>query len=600
MPAADFAAAQRRLHQRRQQRETALRAHQASLTAEREALTQRIPYPFRSLSLASLTLWDSIKGREGTYPSFRVGQVDAELLDEELLELLRGQVGEALKYYGTQLHSEHGAEILCILRAILFKLSVWDHDASYGASLQGLRYTDARDTSLSRPPPRRWQKSAYGLITVLGRYGWGKWEDYLAEAEGGYDEPSPTIRRLSNLTSRISTIHSIAALTSFLTFLYNGRYRTILDRLLRLRLVPSTAQTSREISFEYLNRQLVWHAFTEFLLFLLPLVGVSRWRRILSRSWRKMMIWFRRAFSSSSSSRGEEDDEDDIPKGELGFLPERTCAICYADQTPTGGGGGGGEAEVLAQTAGGGVIGSASTDVTNAYEALPCGHVFCFVCLAQKIEGEEGEGWTCLRCGEVVKECRPWSGDVLEETPRPSSSKSVGFSTSRVMVDNNGDEDSGYEDEKYDSSQHHNHQRRRAGFLGPAAEDESINGSLAEVEPMPTDDERTLDPSHGFISSTSLGFHSTDGEVDGLGMGESSEWARASREIEHGDESDERDGHEARNGENGYSSVVEQETETEEDTETGASTFDSEDEDEEDDDASEELDEEIEEMNGFD
>jgi hypothetical protein len=33
-----------------------------------------------------------IKGRDGTRPAFRVGQVDAELLDEELLGLLKGQV----------------------------------------------------------------------------------------------------------------------------------------------------------------------------------------------------------------------------------------------------------------------------------------------------------------------------------------------------------------------------------------------------------------------------------------------------------------------------------------------------------------------------
>jgi peroxin-2 len=470
-----------------------------------------------------------------------------------LLELLKGQVGEALKYYGTQLHSEYSSEILLILRSVLFKLTVWDHDSSYGASLQGLRYTDARDKSLSRPPPKKWQKAVYGLTTVFGRYGWAKWEDYLAEQEGGYDEPSPMIRRLSEFTSRLSTVHSMAALGSFLTFLYNGRYRTLLDRALRLRLVPTTAHTSREVSFEYLNRQLVWHAFTEFLLFLLPLVGVSRWRRILSRSWRRIVLSFKRTFTTSST----DDDEDEIPKGELGFLPERTCAICYSDQTPAGGGGG--EAELLAATASGGVIGSAATDITNAYEAIPCGHIFCFVCLAQKIEAEEGEGWTCLRCGEVVKECKPWNGDVLEESPRPSSSKSVGFST-RIQAD---DDDEGYHDDEK-----HQHQYN-ANSNGTDNEDEP----LAEVEPMPTDDERGMD-TQGFDTTTSLGFHSTDG------LGESNEWAYASREQEREDETEE----------------------TEDETETGASasTFDSEDDD---DDASEELDEEEEEMaemDGFD
>lgn len=100
MAAADFASAQARLEKRRQQREAAETARRAEQEAARTATTSRVPWPFRTIGDAGLSVWDSIKGREGTRPAFRVGQVDAELLDEELLELLKGQVGEALKYYG--------------------------------------------------------------------------------------------------------------------------------------------------------------------------------------------------------------------------------------------------------------------------------------------------------------------------------------------------------------------------------------------------------------------------------------------------------------------------------------------------------------------
>jgi peroxin-2 len=101
MPAADFAAAQARLAARRQQ----IEQRNSSRQAQREASlpTSRLPFPFRNIGDTSLTLWDNIKGREGTRPAFRVGQVDAELLDEELLELLKGQAGEALKFYGVSL-----------------------------------------------------------------------------------------------------------------------------------------------------------------------------------------------------------------------------------------------------------------------------------------------------------------------------------------------------------------------------------------------------------------------------------------------------------------------------------------------------------------
>jgi peroxin-2 len=220
---------------------------------------------------------------------------------------------------------------------------------------------------------------------------------------------------LGRLTDLVSTTHSIAAFVSFLVFLVNGRYRTLVDRILRMRLTPPSAQASREVSFEYLNRQLVWHAFTEFLLFLLPLVGIGRWRRWVSRAWRKT--------KAALKSSGEE-DEGAEKQGELAFLPERTCAICYKEQNPTSTS----ENDVMAASMSGGIIGSAQTDVTNPYETIPCGCVYCYVCIAQRLEAEEGQGWVCLRCGEIVKQCKPWDGDVLEkERTQPSSGKVVGF-----------------------------------------------------------------------------------------------------------------------------------------------------------------------------
>jgi len=100
MPAADFAAAQARLAARRQEVEARNTSRLAQREAARAASAARLPGPFRDISDAGMSLWDNVRGREGTKPAFRVGQVDAELLDEELLELLKGQVGEALKHYG--------------------------------------------------------------------------------------------------------------------------------------------------------------------------------------------------------------------------------------------------------------------------------------------------------------------------------------------------------------------------------------------------------------------------------------------------------------------------------------------------------------------
>jgi peroxin-2 len=96
-----FAAAQQRVLAHRQLRgaERQTRLESRSRQQASSVLT-RLPFPFGGLARNGIETWDAIKGREGTRPAFRVGQVDAELLDEELLELLKGQVGEGLKFFG--------------------------------------------------------------------------------------------------------------------------------------------------------------------------------------------------------------------------------------------------------------------------------------------------------------------------------------------------------------------------------------------------------------------------------------------------------------------------------------------------------------------
>lgn len=511
MPSADFAAAQERIAARRAQRAAHTRTHHESSSSARAA--SRIPTPFGTLGHIGISSWNAVKGREGTKPEFRVGQVDAELLDDELLALLKDQVGEGLKYFGSHIVDSHTPEILLALRMILFKLSIWNNNASYGAHLQGLRYTDARSPSPARPPPKPWQKVAYGIITIGGRYAWTKWEDYLLSTSEDYTTPqTPALKLATLITERLNSAHDLASLASFLVFLINGRYRTLTDRLLRLRLTPASHSTSREVSFEYLNRQLVWHAFTEFLLFLLPLVGISRWRRILSRSWRKLKASILHLLGRSASNS---DDADEKTSGELGFLPERTCAICFRDQNPPTAT----EQDILAQSAtgSGGIVGSAATDITNPYEAIPCGCIYCFACLAQRIANEEGEGWTCLRCGELVKECKPWNGDILEVPSQSSSNahggnaKTVGFATvdaggaTRMsgQGDEEGDEENGLRE------------------VDPIPEAEDVEGmSAAEVGRMGLERTRGLD----------LG--------DSLALSESAEWARASEDRSSDEEDD--------------------------------------------------------------
>ena len=54
------------------------------------------------------------------------------------------------------------------------------------------------------------------------------------------------------------------------------KIRSVLERALGARLVYERGSMARALSFEYLNRQLVWHELSELLLFVLPLLNVQR------------------------------------------------------------------------------------------------------------------------------------------------------------------------------------------------------------------------------------------------------------------------------------------------------------------------------------
>jgi len=78
------------------------------------------------------------------------------------------------------------------------------------------------------------------------------------------------------------------------------RYKTIVERILKARLVYESPNMNRAVSFEYMNRQLVWNEFSEMLLLLLPLLNSS--------SVKKFLLPF-----SKDNSAGSSGDEADCP-----------------------------------------------------------------------------------------------------------------------------------------------------------------------------------------------------------------------------------------------------------------------------------------------
>ncbi|GAC73553.1 predicted E3 ubiquitin ligase [Moesziomyces antarcticus T-34] len=266
------------------------------LAADPNATDAQIPTPppfYHSASQAASASIAAIRSSLHKFPTpilkiQRVNQLDAELLDRELAELLLDPVKKALGTIRSTLASDAEPELLLLLKLALFKFSIVDRGASYGSMLQNLKYRNewahrgALQSTARDQPLSRLQLALYPLLTIVAPYLGAKWQGHMTSLSYS-DMPNNDPRRLLwKLTDASQRVWSALVLVNFAVFLADGRFRSVADRLLGMRLTYSQRTMNRNVSFEFLNRQLVWHAFTEFLLFLLPLVRPKRlFRRIV-------------------------------------------------------------------------------------------------------------------------------------------------------------------------------------------------------------------------------------------------------------------------------------------------------------------------------
>ena len=211
-----------------------------------------------------------------------------------------------------------------------------------------------------------------------------------------------------------------------------NRYRTITDRILGLKLVPSRTLLNRNVSYEFMNRQMVWHAFTvrlrsalfnvqprvihlffqEFLLFLLPILNTRSLRRRVVQTISNLK-WTNIIPASLRSKPSLEHLDTSAKRGRYYLLPENECAICAEDASmdlsllrePKGPLQ---NSSILDQTSGPQEeqtsLSVPSYPINTPYKTS-CGHVYCYVCISNRILRAVDEGdkyWECLRCDERI------------------------------------------------------------------------------------------------------------------------------------------------------------------------------------------------------
>ncbi|KAF9464416.1 Pex12 amino terminal region-domain-containing protein [Collybia nuda] len=366
---------------------------------------------------------DALNANDSPDPRIiRVGQLDSELLDQELVHLLQEPLERAFSLLSASVKAKFAPELTLLIQVVLYKLSIWNTGASYGAKLQDLRYVVPSSSRKSFTPsglPRQ-ILLIHGTMTILLPYLHAKLRTH-ALSSAWPDAPSSDRRRKAwNIMTSLESIYTLLGLTSFLAFMWDGRYRTIVDRLLHMRLVPSRRLVKRDVSYEFMNRQMVWHAFTEFLLFLLPLVSARTIRRRINRMKNIASGFSLASFLPISAIPHIKTHRVTSPKrGKYWNFPQDQCAICSENASfnlnPSD------PVNAFTSLITGSAQQSSSPEhmtpnsdmepppfpVYNPY-ITSCGDIYCYHCIAERMmrvadDGKDSPGWQCLRCGEGVK-----------------------------------------------------------------------------------------------------------------------------------------------------------------------------------------------------
>ena len=161
-----------------------------------------------------------------SYPSPRVSQLDAGILDSELFSLLKEQLSSIFQLHSTSRYSfsQHLELYSLLLNLLIFRLTVWKSGSSYGSSLQNLKLTDSRSGKIIGSS----RKALLGAV-IIGGYLYKKLESYLFLDESSTQNSHSTLDKLKNYllinrTSILSGLENSLKIANLVNFTFFSKW----------------------------------------------------------------------------------------------------------------------------------------------------------------------------------------------------------------------------------------------------------------------------------------------------------------------------------------------------------------------------------------
>lgn len=219
-------------------------------------------------------------------PVLRINQLDALELDSALEQLLWTHFSQCFQNCRPGLLTPAEPELRALLQLLLWRFTLYSSGATVGQSLLSMRYHNLLSSAFRYRPLSRRQKWGLALLSIGARWLQERSHSLLlllgSSAGGAERDCGSLVRGLRGCFGLVSSAAQIASLLNFLVFLRKGQQPLLAERIVGARVVFSKPGVVRDVSYQYMNRELLWHGFSEFLIFLLPLINTRRLKAAVS------------------------------------------------------------------------------------------------------------------------------------------------------------------------------------------------------------------------------------------------------------------------------------------------------------------------------
>ena len=314
----------------------------------------------------------------------KVNQLDSDRLDLEIENYLMSYFKRVFKHF--RICELFEPEIMLLIRIFIYKYSIYDNDQTFGDRIQNLKY------SKNQSQPSLISKYIYAFASIG--------IPYLYERTCKSELLNIDYSNFKKFEYYYKTIEFI----NFIIFLYEGKYKSLIDRIFNWRKVYATRFMFRQLSFDYMNTELIWNGLAETILFIAPLINFKKLLTFISRF--NLFYYnygglFKRGSTSTSTS---------------------------TSSSGSGGGGSGGGDTVVVP-----LLESSSDQSTNdecpycnanpilipftSQDDGNCKHRFCYYCIESALLNDSSDHCVnCPICSMEITKTKRWTGWEVKHT----------------------------------------------------------------------------------------------------------------------------------------------------------------------------------------